>query len=87
MNADGKEAQPIVYRGGGRRWLVLVLCCLGIALMIGVVLPWAGRHGYAGRTVRDNLQLGRDAAPLFYTEYEEMPGIEAKFRAAWHGGK
>jgi hypothetical protein len=70
-------------RGVWRRWLLLLLCAAGMALLFGIALPWAGRQGYAGKTVQDNLEEGRDASALFYTHYEGMHEIEAQFEAAW----
>lgn len=66
-----------------RAWVLLLAGGAGLAFFSGCLLPWAGQQGYAGKTVQDNLQEGRDASPLFYTHYEGMRAIEAQFEAAW----
>lgn len=70
-----------------RRWLLLACAVLAIALAVGLLLPWLARNGYAGETIRTNLEEGRDASALFYTEYEHMHEIESRFEAEWNGAR
>jgi hypothetical protein len=60
-----------------RRWrgiAGLLLAALAVSVLLGGLLPWAARNGYAGEVIRLNHEHDRDATGIFYTD---APGIWA----------
>ena len=55
--------------------IVVIGGVAGVAGIIGGLLPWLARTGYAGAVIRENVEYGRDATPLFYTESERTTEI------------
>ncbi len=53
-----------------RSTALLAAAALGVALLIGTVLPWLAANGYAGSVIQANYEHDRDATALFYTESE-----------------
>lgn len=57
----------------------LALAALATGGLLGGVLPWAARNGYAGEVIRLNHEHDRDATGIFYTD---APGIWKLFGTA-----
>lgn len=55
-----------------RGWCWIALAATLTCALIGYVLPWAARNGYAGSVIQANYEHDRDASALFYTESERV---------------
>ena len=55
-----------------RGWRSLLICCLTIALIWMVVLPWISRRTQVRRTIERNEAAGIDPSAMFYTDLEHL---------------
>ena len=55
--------------GGTRR---LLFCCLVIAIIWMIVLPWIARQDPVRQMIRRNEAAGIDPSAMFYTEWNHL---------------
>ena len=61
--------------------LARLVCGLAIlTLLVGLLISGVTPPGIAGEVLRHNRSAGIDASPLFYSEVEHMPELEASLR-------
>ena len=64
---------PAEHRGRSPRWTGWIRLSVGVLLLTGTILILMQGYappGPAGAVLRNNLQQGIDATPLFYTELD-----------------
>jgi hypothetical protein len=73
--------KPVNNNSVLRRWLRFLLGLAALTAFFGFFASGWTPPGPAGTVLRSNRQLGIDASPLFYSDLENMPQIEADVRA------
>ncbi len=69
------------HKTGSGRWLRFLFGLAALTAFFGVFASGWTPPGPAGAVLRNNQGLNIDASPLFYSDLENMPQIEADVRA------